>query len=684
MQVTAVGGAWAAVAVVFVACSSDQGGGGAKCGPGTELSGGECVVSAGGGDDQGGSDVGGSNTVRAGSSSGATGGEKPSAGSSGIPTEVGGVGGNGFGGASEANGGAGGAIADAGAAGTGEGDDEPLVTSPLDCGSRDVTGATVLTGIIGQDATWSGVVHLPSGISVHNEPTITIEPGTKIIVGSGAAVEFGFQGSQAMVRALGTVDKPILFCGETANAGYYAGVVFRSGVKPESVLRNVLIADAGVASGGGLTLEMPLTVRGVQVRNSGAYGVLAAGYGPTSSTLIVSGAAKSSVLATASPGLSVPPNSTLTGNAVDAIDIGFRSFDGDATLSDHGVPYRALASTSVGTSQPHVGIGPGVDIQVGPQKTLDFGAAQVQAIGTAQKPILVRGLSCKASPQASTCAGHPERIQQGGQVRIGGALPQVLEYVAFEGLGWTGRYDVSPFDYYTYGAVVIRDRVPLKLNHVSVTGAIGWGLDLGGPGGLSADSEAISADATQGSPRPAALVLDCTHLNTLPADTVVSGAGTSVTCNQVATPLNWPKAGSPFFSKSIRVTKGGGLTFAPGSRIYFSFSSITVESGGALMAVGSPDAPIVFSDYNGRWGGLYFAAGSTATLDYVTVTGGGDDTYANTYPSNITAVGPIALTHSTISDSYGWGLRKSASDATDYTVTNTFENNASADIVNLP
>jgi hypothetical protein len=628
--------------------------------------------------------MGGSTNPRAGSSSGATGGEKPTAGSSGIPTEGGGESGNVSGGDSGANGGAAGAMADAGGAGSGEGDDEPLITSPLDCGSRDVTGATVLTGIISQDASWSGVIHLPSGISVHNEPTITIEPGTKIIVGSGATVEFGFQGSQATVRALGTVDKPILFCGETGTAGYYAGVVFRSGVKPESLLRNVLVADAGLASGGGLTLEMPLTVQGVQVRNSGAYGVLAAGYGPNSSTLLVSGAAKSSILATASPGLSVPPNSALTGNAVDAIDIGFRSFDGDATLSDHGVPYRALASTSGGTSQTHVSIEQGVDIQVDAEKTLDFGTAQVRAVGTAQRPIVVHGLSCMAAPLGWGCGGQPDLFQQGGQVKIGGSSAQVLEYVQFKGLGWTGRYDTPPYDYYTYGAVVIRDSAPLKLNHVSVTGAIGWGLDLAGPGGLSADSGGISADATQGSPRPAALIVDCSHLATLPADTVVFAAGTRVTCSQVTAPLSWPEAGSPFFASGIRVTKGGGLTFAPGSTIYFKFSSITVDSGGSLKAVGNADAPIVFSSDNERWGGLYFAAGSTAILDYVTVSGGGDDTYAYTYPSNITAVGPITLTHSTISNSYGSGLRKSASDTTDYTVTNTFKNNASADIANLP
>ena len=524
-------------------------------------------------------------------------------------------------------------------------------------------------------------MHLPAGLSVRNEPTITIAPGTKFIVGHQATVEFGYLGSHVTVQALGTVDKPIKFCGEAETAGYFAGVVLRSGVKATSVFRNVLITDGG-APDAGLTLEMPLIVQGVQVRNSGAYGVKAAGFGPGSSTLIVSGAAKSSVLASAASGLMVPAQSVLTGNKVDAIDLGFTYFDTDTTFSDRGVPYRVLASTKGQSTAPTptVNFEAGVDVHIGAQKILELGQAKVHALGSADKPILFRGLSCKEANSLNCGLPQTNGFNTGGEVSAGGTDLQ-LQYVEFRSLGWSYFSDAPPYDQITYGSFVGNSTTPLKATHVTVTGAIGWGIKmLFGNGGFSADSSAVSVTATQGTP---GLMLGC-NVMALPADITVN-TFTSVDCYSTALTSSWPVG--VYAVGGFSLTSGGHLTLKPGTKLTFaSNGAMNVASGATLSAVGTAGSNAQFNGtgYSSSWVGIVAEAGSTTTLDYVTINGGGaSGSLASTFAS-LTAKGPVSLTHSAISNSLGWGMKKAATDTTDYTIGNTFTNNLSGNITNLP
>lgn len=672
------------VGSLFVACSSDSGGG-TRCGAGTELVGDTCELAGG----ATGSDAGASNSL--GGTDGVPGSGSGGAAAGTMAVEPGRAGEGGAlpvmtdGGAPpmESEGGAGGesvpVSGGAGAGGDGGGPDGTLVTDPLDCGGRDVTNATVVTGTITQDTTWAGVVHLPNGISVHNEPTITIEPGTKFIVGTGATVEFGFQGAHVTVKALGTAEQPIRFCGETGTPGYYTGVVLRSGVTPASILRNVLVADGGTGTGGALTLEAPVTLQGVQVRNSGAYGVLSAGFGADSSTLIVAGAAKSSVLATASPGLGVPLGSLLTGNKVDAIDVGFNVFDGDVIMHALGVPYRVLVGTESSASKPSVTLEAGVEVLVQSSKVMHFGGANVSALGTAEAPILFRGLPCQSN-FVTECAVDPNGWGPGGQVSFSGSGAIDLEHVEFRRFGFTLVYSATTK--YDYGALDIFSSEPVRLKNVTLIRPVNWGIRLRNSVGFTADSSGIVG---QGDPWTQVPTLDvnCGGFRTLPADTVVSAGGTRVSCAGTSEPLIWPTAGAPFKTGSFKVFSGGQLTIPAGTTILFDTAAgITVESGGSLSAVGTADSKVLLS--GSSWMGLYFDTGSNAALNYVTVTGGGHNLYGYEYGANIVTRVPITLTNSVISYSLHWGLKKTAADTTDYTVGNTFSNNTDGNVTNLP
>lgn len=77
------------------------------------------------------------------------------------------------------------------------------------------------------------------------------------------------------------------------------------------------------------------------------------------------------------------------------------------------------------------------------------------------------------------------------------------------------------------------------------------------------------------------------------------------------------------------------LTVSPGVVIQFENNTgLTINTGGALHAVGTASSPIIFkgtSDIPGAWKGLYFISSSTQNmLSYVTVTGGGSSSFDGT------------------------------------------------------
>ncbi len=225
---------WAGLGVTVVAiasCSDEP----LRCGPGTARKGNECSVKG-----QPAHNAGGSGNSAAGNSADDEGGR------AGDHSD--GAGGNSDRAAVRDDGGSAGSAGESGAGGSaGAGlAQTDLITSQLACDSHNVTGATVITDPITQDTVWSGLIHLPKGLSMRNEPTLTITPGTKIIVGHDATIEFGWPGGgPATIVAAGTLEQPIMFCGETDTAGYWAAPDLSQRGQERELLKNVLIADAG-------------------------------------------------------------------------------------------------------------------------------------------------------------------------------------------------------------------------------------------------------------------------------------------------------------------------------------------------------------------------------------------------------------------------------------------------------
>ncbi|HEX2669304.1 MAG TPA: hypothetical protein VHM25_00450 [Polyangiaceae bacterium] len=437
---------WAGLGVTAVAiasCSDEP----LRCGPGTARKGNECLGL--GSAHSGGSTGNGAGGTSAGGDAGSAGDH--SDGTGGDPDSNGGAPADGESGGAPSDGeSSGGSAGEGGAGGSAGGGAEPIdvITSDLGCGSHNVTGATVVTDPITQDTVWSGVIHLPKGLSMRNEPTLTIAPGTKIIVGHDATVEFGWPGGgHATIVAAGTLEAPILFCGETDTAGYWAGMVFRSGVKSASVFKNVLIADAG-GTDAALTLEMPLLVQGVQVRNSGSNGVNTVGFAPQSSTLIVSGATNTAVKATKARGAEVPVGSRLAGNGLDLIDLAFTSVDASVTLRNLSVPYSLSGMQIAGGAT--VTLESGVRLLIAPGGSIDvLAAGALKATGTSESKI-------QLSPRDSS--------NWGGITAELGATVQLVDVV---------------IDHAGGGGVLtsaISAKTPIQLSDSTISHSATWGL----------------------------------------------------------------------------------------------------------------------------------------------------------------------------------------------------------------
>lgn len=120
-----------------------------------------------------------------------------------------------------------------------------------------------------------------------------------------------------------------------------------------------------------------------------------------------------------------------------------------------------------------------------------------------------------------------------------------------------------------------------------------------------------------------------------------------------------------FANYAFNVKDGGWLTLEPGVLMLFQDDmGLLVGSDGALTAVGSQDAPIVFrgeEEVAGYWRGLRFISGDARNeLDHVTIAHGGSDTHSGSVrPHNLyfaAGSGGARVSNTVLRDGIGYGL----------------------------
>lgn len=139
----------------------------------------------------------------------------------------------------------------------------------------------------------------------------------------------------------------------------------------------------------------------------------------------------------------------------------------------------------------------------------------------------------------------------------------------------------------------------------------------------------------------------------------------------------------------VTVRNGATMTIEPGTRIEFeSDTGLQVYSDGRLSAIGTVDAPIIFtgtSESPGWWDGIYFndARHPDNVLDWVVIEyGGAGAWHSSTRPANLTVgrssyQASVTVTNTALRHSGGFGLFLHANGAMPGSGDNTYASNAS-------
>ncbi len=650
-------------AVVVSCADSDDS---LRCGEGTVAVNGVCQVAVGTGDEAASGGTGGSlssgglggnggsggkegmtvsnssgGTSSHGGGAGGGGGEASSSGTTASATTgSGGTGGD----STSASGGAGGA-GSGGMSTGGTGGNSGISTEPFDCGSRDVTGAKQISGPIVEDTTWSGLIHVTGDVSVRNEATLTIEPGTKVIVGLGNEIDFGWENSRPLLLAKGTPESPILFCGETDSPGYWKSLTFQANVDPKSVLRNVLIQEAGATGArAALVLDAPVLLEGVQVVDSGWVGVQASTFSPDSRVLSIHDSAQEAGQIISPRAGNWPDELDLSGNRVDEILITFTTLSESIHLEAKGYGFRPFNTLSLaeGSEELTFRLAAGTTFSSGLSAT-DLSEANVLVEGTEEDPAaLLRGVTVGKGIIRHAVVG----VSGGGLELVG---PTTLQNVTFDE------------------------------------------LDLSGEGAFTAESKGIRS--LDGSSELTISSNGCTAVGTIPRDTKLAKEATIWMYCLPMNDLSVPNVGGEYVFDLSTIGSGSQLNIEAGTVARYGIilitadGTLTIERGvqlkgallmvnGELSAEGTAEAPVLFLPQGTEWSGIEVAEGATLVLDHAVIDAAGH----GTNEAAVYLAGPATITNTTIINSGGWGLLHAVDDSTDYSTTNIYTGNALGDI----
>ena len=155
----------------------------------------------------------------------------------------------------------------------------------------------------------------------------------------------------------------------------------------------------------------------------------------------------------------------------------------------------------------------------------------------------------------------------------------------------------------------------------------------------------------------------------------------------------WACTTAPYLMTSDVYVQGGAtLTINPGVTVLMRSEMALVvgqdASGGALMAVGTAERPIVFTSDQavpeaGSWEGIIIDANTTsAVLDYVELEYGGDYTTngSSTAEAALAIIGRAEITHVTVTDAAPYGIQFLNEGRATSFGDNTFARNGTADI----
>lgn len=528
-------------------------------------------------------------------------------------------------------------------------------STPASC-NRSVPPATVAETNITKDTVWSGVVSLESDVRVYQNATLTIQPGTTIIAKPGASLDIGWSSGAAGIMAQGTAAQPIHFCGENSNPGVWQGVQIQSNTVRTSVIKHVVIENAGAYDRAALELYSPIRLEHLHLLNSDGLGLLADDFHPESAHLNISKSGVPARLLAPAAVTHFPEPSSLTGNQNDRVELKYSRIESELNMRNLGVPYLQLESVHMSKAAKWT-MAPGIKYDVVAGADVDIGwageAATIQWSGTQDQPIEFRAQS--ASP------GGWGKMEIQEKTTPNSTMQHVLI-----------RHATDPVEISS----------PIKINQVSIEDALA-GISIASSG-LAVGSSNLSVRRVKAHP-----VTAHTHaLYSLPQGgeftdnekntILVTGTNLNESGSIRKMPIPYLVESTMYVSEGAQITISAGAEFVMSSDTEIDFGWAGSDAG--VTMVGTQSEPIVFrgqSALPGYWKGLKFGekVRTNSKLAHVNIAhgGSGDQGLLELEMS-------LDVQNCHLHDSSGWGIRKKPSDTRDYQSSNQFSNNAKGDI----
>lgn len=322
-------------------------------------------------------------------------------------------------------------------------------------------------------------------------------------------------------------------------------------------------------------------------------------------------------------------------------------------------------------------IEPGVVVKFEQDASLSVDAnASLQAVGTPQARITFEG-------------GSPVKGFAKGLFFGSDSLPSRVDYADFR---YLGKQDTGVYKFHN-GAISGLDNGGLALTNTSVSGSLYYGAELDDVV-LSEFANNIFYDNALYS-----VVIGGSQVHKLDAASDYLGGAqpngrpyvlVEALTDEVFESATWKRLNVPYFVESAVYIEAGTVTLEPGVQFVFGQGGgIDIDDLGALTAIGTSDAPIVFigeQPQPGYWDGLsYFESPSRENvLSYAEVhyAGGGDFT---TSAVSVGLESYLNMSYTTVSNSAGWGvcvtyIGEEYQSIFEQGQGNVFFNNASGDV----
>jgi hypothetical protein len=558
-----------------------------------------------------------------------------------------------------------------------------------------VAGSLHANRTITSSETWTAAngPHVVQGevtVDAAGSPTLTIAAGAEVRFQSNGRLNVGWNHGGTLVVA-GTAAAPVLLTSAAATpaAGQWRGLNFTSVASSSSSLTHTTLQYCG---GGGSSTSACITLNGqgvsavmndVTVRHSGGHGIYLldqSSFGAGSANLHVRNTALHVVVIHPNRVATIPAGGSFTDNAANAV----RVYGGYVLQSQSwpnlGIPYVVTEDVTVdGSGTVVLTISAGTHLRFNSGARMNIGwnvGGALIAQGTAAAPVVF------TADAAAPAAGH----WRGLNFTSVAAPSSSLSHTTVEYCGGGGSS--------TDACILLNGQnVSAVMNDVTVRHSGAHGLYL-------LDQSSFGAGSANLHVRNTAQHVIAIHPNrvvTIPtggsfANNVINAVG--VYGGYVLQSQSWPNLGIPYVIQGDVTVDGSGtavLTISAGTHLRFSTATrmnIGWNDGGALIAQGTPEAPILFTadaatPAAGHWYGLNFtAAASTSSVSHAIVEYGGRSSSANlAFATDLGAM----LTNTIIRHSSHCGVRRwSNSDgwATDFTAaahSNTFTANSYAD-----